>query len=100
MDKDFEILNVKDVSEVKRLVNQYALFIGDQNVGIKIYLGADGFYQMSTSHYYRGKDKAGVYITSAANFNSEHEALTNAIRQLTMFYDGEGEWRKNEDFNI
>ncbi|OLN21719.1 hypothetical protein BTO30_13540 [Domibacillus antri] len=100
MDKDFNILSSERISEIKRLINEYSLYVGDQKIGIKIYLDSDGYYQMETSHYYRGKDKAGVYITSAANFESEDEALSNAKRQLLMFNDGKGEWRKNEDYYI
>lgn len=100
MDKDFQILKSEHTSEVKRLVNEYSLYVGDQRVGIKIYLDSDGYYQMNTSHFYQGKDKAGAYITSAANFKSEEEALSNAERQLLAFYDGQGEWRKNESYYL
>lgn len=100
MEKDFEILRNKNTSEIKRLVNEYSLYVGNQNVGIKIYLESNGYFQMSTSHFYRGKDKAGFYITSAANFTSEEEALRNAKNQLLSFYDGEGEWKVNEDYNF
>lgn len=100
MDKDFDILSSEHTSEIKRLVNEYSLYVGYQKVGIKIYLESNGYYQMDTSHYYTGKDKAGAYITSAANFSSEQEALRNAKNQLLSFYDGEGEWRVNEDYNF
>lgn len=100
MDKDFEILSNQHISGIKRLVNEYLLYVGNQKVGIKIYLESNGYYQMKTSHYYKGKDKASAYITSAANFSSEEEALRNAKNQLLSFYDGEGEWKKNDDYNL
>lgn len=100
MDWDFELLTNRHTSEIKRLVNEYSLYVGYQKVGIKIYIDADGYYQMKTSHFYRGKDKAGVYITSAANFESEKEALRNAKNQLLSFYDGEGEWKENDSYNF
>lgn len=100
MGSDLNILKSRHTSEIKRLLNEYSLYVGEQNVGIKTFIDSEGYYQMSTSHFYKGEDKAGVYITSAANFTSEEEALSNAKRQLTMFYDGKGEWRKNEDYNL
>lgn len=100
MDRDFEILSSQHTSEIKRLVNEYSLYVGYQKVGIKIYSESNGYYQMDTSHYYRGKNKAGVYITSATTFFSEEEALHNAKNQLLSFYDGEGEWRANKDYNF
>ncbi|QPQ30417.1 hypothetical protein [Lysinibacillus sp. JNUCC 51] len=98
MSKNFEISTSRNVSGVRKLISQYTMLVGNKKVGIKIYLGSDGYYQMDTSHYYRCKDCAGIYISSAANFSSEEEALNNAHQQLTIFYDGEGEWRVNEDF--
>ena len=100
MSKDFEILSSTHISEVKRLLNVYSMYVGNQRVGIKIYFDSNGYYQMCTSHYYRGEDKAGVYIASAANFESEDEALSNAKRQLLSFYDGNGEWKENDSYNI
>ncbi len=63
-------------------------------MGIKIYIDTYGYYQMETSHFYRCKNKAGVFISSAANFESEKEALLNAKKQLLSFYDGEGSGKK------
>lgn len=100
MDWDFELLASNHISEIKRLVNEYSLFVGHQRVGIKIYIDDEGYYQMKTSHFYRGKDKAGVYISSAANFESEREALRNAKTQLLFFYDGEGEWKENDSYHL
>ncbi|GIN39034.1 hypothetical protein [Heyndrickxia oleronia] len=100
MTNEFEMLNSKHTTGIQKLVNEYSLYVGDQKVGIKIYFDANGYYQMATSHFYKGEGKAGVYITSAANFESEKEALRNAKNQLLMFYDGKGEWRKNKYYSI
>lgn len=96
MDRDLELLESEHAYDIKKLLNEYKLKIGDQKVGIKTYLDSNGYYQMETSHLYRGEGKAGVYTASAANFQSEYEALTFAKRQLLSFYDGQGEWFKNE----
>lgn len=96
---DFELLEEhKDISEVYRLVNEYSLYVGYQSVGIKIFLDSSGYYQMKTSHHYQGKNQAGVYTVSRANFSSEEEALGEAKRQLIAFYDGEGTWSVNENY--
>lgn len=100
MDWDFELLTNNHTSNIKRLVNEYSLYVGNQKVGIKIHIDAFGYYQMKTSHFYRGKNKAGFYITSAANFETEKEALRYANSQLLSFYDGEGEWKDNDSYNI
>lgn len=75
MDWDFELLADKNISEVKRLVNEYSMFVGNQRIGIKVYFDENGFYQMETSHFYQGKNNAGAYITTAVNFETEQEAL-------------------------
>ena len=100
MDWDFELLTDNHTSEIKRLVNEYSFYVGKQRVGIKIHIDTYGYYQMETSHFYRGKNKAGVYISSAANFESEKEALLNAKKQLLSFYDGEGEWKENDSYHL
>lgn len=97
---DLKILESEHSSGIARLVNEYSMRVGDKKVGIKVYLDSDGYYQMDTSHYYRGEGKAGVYTTSAANFKSEQEALIYANRQLTSLYDGKGEWHKNDEYNL
>lgn len=100
MNWDFELLADKDVSEVKRLVNEYSMLVGNQRIGIKVYIDENGFYQMKTSHFYQGKNNAGAYITTAANFETEQEALNRAKNQLLAFFDGQGIWHDNDDYYI
>lgn len=100
MDWDFEVLDKEQISDVMKLVNEYSMFIGFQRVGIKIFIDSNGKYQMNTSHFYKGKGMAGVYTTSFGNHDTEDEALKFARKQLLSFYDGEGEWKKNEDYNF
>lgn len=100
MSWDFELLADQNISEVRRIVNEYSMFVGNQRIGIKIYIDENGFYQMKTSHFYQGKDNAGAYITTAANFETEHDALNRAKNQLLAFYDGQGMWHENENYYI
>ena len=100
MNWDFEVLTDKDISEVKRLVNEYSIFVGDQRIGIKIYIDENGLYQMKTSHFYQGKNNSGAYISTAAIFETEQEALNRAKNQLLAFYDGQGMWHENDDYFI
>lgn len=100
MDWDFELLADKNIYEVKRLVNEYSMFVGNQRIGIKVYFDENGFYQMETSHFYQGKNNAGAYITTAVNFETEQEALKRAKNQLLAFYDGQGIWHENEKYFI
>lgn len=51
-------------------------------------------FQMETSHFYRCKNKAGVYISLAANFESEKEALLNAKNSYFLFMMVKGVERK------
>lgn len=100
MEWDFDLLTDENILEAKRLINEYSMFIGKQRVGIKIYIDADGYYQMRTSHYYQGKDKASAYTTSSTSFESEREALSRAKNQLLSFYDGQGRWHENESYHL
>ena len=95
---DFELLADQNISEIKRLVNKYSMLVGNQRIGIKIYIDENGFYQMKTSHFYQGKKNTGSYMTTAANFESEQEALNRAENQLLAFYDGQGIWHENDNY--
>ncbi|WP_306009356.1 hypothetical protein [Bacillus sp. MMSF_3328] len=99
MNKDLELLSSQTLIEyAKKLESQYVVSIDGQDIGIKIYVDSNGYYQMDTSHYYQGPGRAGVYITSAANFDSAEEALIIARNQLSLAYDNKGQWVKNINY--
>ena len=100
MNWDFELIADQNISEVKRLENEYSMLVENQRIGIKIYSDENGLYQMKTSHFYQGKHNAGPYITTAANFETEQEALNRAKNQLLAFYDGQGIWHENDNYFI
>lgn len=99
-----DILTGAKISYPSKIINEYEIHVGEMAVKIKIKQSVkDGHYSFNTSHYYHGPEQAGPYISSINTFNSETEALSAAVRQITSFYReehgvSEDYWVKNKDY--
>ncbi|WP_313150116.1 hypothetical protein [Lysinibacillus capsici] len=92
-------LNDEHFDDIQEVVSEYFVRLGSQKIAIRITLDSNGYYQMSTSHFYKGSDLASPVITSAANFKSEAEALMYSRKQIAGFYDPTDKnavWIENE----
>ena len=83
MKNELDYLMNDKIEYVEKVIGMYEVNIDGQEIKITTTLDSNGYYQAE------GK---GPYLTSAANFQSEKEALLYAKRQITGTYDGTGVW--------
>ncbi|NFO03134.1 hypothetical protein FDC58_16720 [Clostridium botulinum] len=92
------------IIEAYKVIDIIEVWLGMKKIKIKLLeiIKGNGFkYHYSNSHWYKGSDKAGPYISSNVGFNTKEEALSGAIRELTFFYnesDEDAQWIENDQF--
>jgi hypothetical protein len=95
-----EYFDDEKFDNVVEIISQWIVRMNEQKIHIRITRNSDGKFQFANSHHFRRSDLAGAITTSAANFDSEEEALLYAQRQLTTFYDPsiKSIWVENSSF--
>lgn len=100
--KEFlEIFNNKEISEIYQVIEEFEIWVGDQNIKIKISIDNYGRYHHRINYHYKGSQQASVYLSSICIGDSKKEAYMNAYREIFGFYnpeDKKAKWILNEDY--
>lgn len=90
-----------DIEAVHEIVRSLKARIDGKEIGIHILKNRNGHYFFELSHYYRGADTAGPYVSSENRFSSAEEAARGALQSAALLYrssDEGGSWLKSDSF--
>lgn len=100
--KEFlEIFNNKEISEVYQVIEEFKIWVGDQDIKIKISIDNYGRFHHKLNYHYKGNDQADPYTSSRCIADTKKEAYMNAHSEIFSFYDPSdenGEWILNENY--
>lgn len=98
----FNKINV-NICDVLKTVSEWEFYVEDQKLKIKILIDVNDKYCYLLSHYLKTPEQADEYRPSIHLFETEEEALSDALSSLFMFYDKNGnhdnyKWVKNANY--
>lgn len=97
----FDVLKDTKISSIYEVVGEWEVHVGKQTVKIKVLKDENEKYHYRTSHYYKGSEQVGPYVSSINPADSLKEALYLAKKQIVSFYnpsDPNAKWIKDEDY--
>lgn len=93
--KEFlEIFNNKEILEIYQVIEEFKIWVDDQEIKIRISIDNYGRFHHKVNYYYKGSQQATPYISSICIGNTKKEAYMNAYREIFSFYDPTDKNRK------
>lgn len=97
-----KLFNSRHIVETYEIIGEWEVWVGSQQIKVKVKKNRDGKFFHSLSHHYWGSEQAGPYVSSITGpYETAEEAIQHAQREMLSFYnpsDEKAEWVKNDYF--